>query len=167
MGGRERCEGSFIPFRGFVSENGLWDVKHIGNPLSWRGQRCIHFIKTRLDRSLANCAWTDLFPSGRCDYRMFEGSDHRPLVTFLDTSKKKRRRLFRYDRSIKDLPEAKGIIEEAWRKEVLEQVEDKIKHCRNELIRWFKLKKENSAKAIVELQTSLEERLSSGEPSPG
>lgn len=98
---------------------------------------------------------------------MFEGSDHRPLVTFLDTSKKKRRRLFRYDRSIKDLPEAKGIIEEAWRKEVLEQVEDKIKHCRNELIRWFKLKKENSAKAIVELQTSLEERLSSGEPSPG
>ena len=122
VGGPERCEGSFIPFRSFVSENGLWDVKHVGNPLSWRGQRCTHFIRARLDRALANCAWFDMFPAGRCDYLRFEGSDHRPLVTYLDSSKPKRRRLFRYDRSIKDMPEARKVIEESWRKEVLEQV---------------------------------------------
>lgn len=28
-GGPSRCEGSFIPFRSFVSMNGLWDVKLI------------------------------------------------------------------------------------------------------------------------------------------
>ncbi|KAL0857920.1 hypothetical protein Bca101_063074 [Brassica carinata] len=166
VGGPERCEGSFIPFRSFVSENGLWDVKHIGNPLSWRGQRCSHLIRARLDRSLANCAWSDMFPAGRCDYLRFEGSDHRPLVTFLDTSKPKRRRLFRYDRSIKDMPEARKVIEEAWKKDVPEQVDSKIKRCRDELIKWFKTKKENSAKSIVDLQARLEENLSCGTPSP-
>lgn len=51
VGGPERCEGSFIPFRSFVSQNGLWDVKHSGDSLSWRGQRGIHYIRSRLDRS--------------------------------------------------------------------------------------------------------------------
>ncbi|XP_056848924.1 uncharacterized protein LOC108820216 [Raphanus sativus] len=164
-GGPERCEGSFIPFRSFVSQNGLWDVKHTGNPLSWRGQRCTHLVRARLDRSLANCAWTDLFPSGRCDYLRFEGSDHRPVISYLDTSKSKRRRLFRYDRSIKDFPEARKVIEEAWQKEVPEQVENKIKRCRDELIKWFKTRKINSAKVIVDLQKRLEVTLSTGEPS--
>lgn len=30
VGGPLRCEGSFIPFRSFVSQNGLWDVQHTG-----------------------------------------------------------------------------------------------------------------------------------------
>ena len=166
VGGPERCEGSFIPFRSFVSENGLWDVKHVSNPLLWRGQRCTHFIRARLDRALANCACFDMFPAGRCDYLRFEGSDHRPLVTYLDSSKPKRRRLFRYDRNIKDMPEARKVIEEAWQKDVLKQVENKIKRCCEELIKWFKTKKENSAKAIIDLQSILEEHLSCGNPSP-
>ena len=121
-----------------MSENGMWDVKHVDNPLSWRGQRCTHFIRARLDRVLANCAWFDTFPAGRCDYLRFEGSDHRPLVTYLDTSKPKRRRLFRYNRSIKDMPEARKVIEDAWQKDVPEQVESKIKRCREELINGLK-----------------------------
>lgn len=32
VGGPERCEGSFIPFRSFVSQNGLWDVKTLAIP---------------------------------------------------------------------------------------------------------------------------------------
>ncbi|CAG7906216.1 unnamed protein product, partial [Brassica rapa] len=34
------------------------------------------------------------------------------------------------------------------------------------LIKWFKTKKENSAKAIIDLQSRLEEHLSCGDPSP-
>lgn len=56
VGGPPRWEGSFLTFRSFVSHQGLWDVKHSGNPLSWRGTRYSHFIQSRLDRSLANCA---------------------------------------------------------------------------------------------------------------
>ena len=148
-----------------MSENGMWDVKHVDNPLSWRGQRCTHFIRARLDRVLANCAWFDMFPAGCCDYLRFESSDHIPLVTYLDTSKPKRRRMFRYDRSIKDMPEARKVIEDAWQKDVPEQVESKIKRCREELIKWFKTKKENNAKAIIDLQARLEEHLSCVDPS--
>lgn len=56
FGGPPRWEGSFLAFRSFVSQQGLWDVKHSGNPLSWRGTRYSHFIKSRLDRSLSNCS---------------------------------------------------------------------------------------------------------------
>lgn len=90
-GGPARCEGTFIPFRSFVSNNGLWDVKHTGNPLSWRGKRHTHDIKSRLDRTLANVEWFDMFPSGSCNYLRFEGSDHRPLVTYLESHKAKKR----------------------------------------------------------------------------
>lgn len=88
-GGPSRCEGSFIPLRSFVSTNGLWDVKHTGNELSWRGRRHTHDIKSRLDRTLANLAWAEMFPASCCSYLRFEGSNHRPLLTYLDTQKVK------------------------------------------------------------------------------
>lgn len=37
VGGPARWEGSFLSFRSFVSQMGLWDLKHSGNHLSWRG----------------------------------------------------------------------------------------------------------------------------------
>lgn len=52
-GGPSRHEGSFINFWSFVSHNGLWDVKHSSNPLSWRGMHHNHFVRARLDRSLS------------------------------------------------------------------------------------------------------------------
>lgn len=73
VGGPPRSEGSFITFRTFDSVNGLWDGKHSGNALSWRGTRHSHFVKSRLDRSLANCTWNESFPSGICVYLNFEG----------------------------------------------------------------------------------------------
>ncbi|CAA7017073.1 unnamed protein product [Microthlaspi erraticum] len=75
VGGPLRWEGSFLSFRSFVSHNGLWDVQHSGNSLSWRGTRYNHFIQSRLDRALANCNWFEKFPTGRSEYLRFEGSD--------------------------------------------------------------------------------------------
>jgi len=82
QGGPLRWEGSFLVFRSFVSQNGLWDIKHSWNPFSWRGTRYSHFIKSRLDRALGHCSWSELFPQSRCEYLRLEGSDHRPLVTY-------------------------------------------------------------------------------------
>lgn len=76
-GGVTRAEKSFINFRSFITQNGLLDLKHSGNSLSWRGMRHIHFVQARLDRSMSNKAWFELFPSGRTQYLRFEGSDHR------------------------------------------------------------------------------------------
>ena len=43
----------------------LFDLKHTGNFLSWRGKRHTHLVNCRLDRAMANSSWSDLFPNGR------------------------------------------------------------------------------------------------------
>lgn len=96
-GGPPRPEGSFINFRSFVTVNGLWDVKHFGNLFSWRGMRSQHLVHARLDRSISNNAWIEEFPAGHCEYLRFEGSDHRPLLTFIDDTRVKKKGMFRFD----------------------------------------------------------------------
>ena len=90
-GGPCRPEGTFCSFRTFLSENDPFDLKHSGNFLSWRGQSHAHLVHCRLDRAVSNTEWSDLFPSCRCQYLPFEGSDHHPLLSFLDPARKKRK----------------------------------------------------------------------------
>ena len=158
-GGPPRAEGSFIAFRSFVYINGIWDVKHTGNQLSWRGKRHTHDIKSRLDRTLANVAWFDMFPSGSCNYLRYEGSDHRPLMTYCGTQEVKQKRPFRYDRRLNDNAEARKIIEEAWKADQQEALEVKISRCRREIIKWAREQKEINARVILHKQSELEKEL--------
>lgn len=113
VGGPVRFEGSFTAFRSFVTQNGLWDLKHTGELLSWRGHRHTHFIRSRLDRSMGNCAWSEAFPMGRCRYLRFEGSDHRPLISYFNANRVKKRGLFRFNRSLTEQEEVTQVVEEA------------------------------------------------------
>lgn len=96
-GGPERAEGTFCAFRTFLSKNDLFDIKHYGNFLSWRGKRSSHTVQCRLDRAISNSEWMNVFPSCRSQYLKYEASDHRPLLTFLDTRRKKGLKIFRFD----------------------------------------------------------------------
>ncbi|CAL9237558.1 unnamed protein product, partial [Arabidopsis halleri] len=49
-------------------------------------------------------------PSGRCKYLRFEGSDHRPLVTYFDPTKVKPKGVFRFDRQLRDKEEIRSLI---------------------------------------------------------
>lgn len=165
-GGPRRHEGSFINFRSFVSQNGLWDIKHSGNHLSWRGMRHNHFIRSRLDRSLSNDAWLEIFPSGRAQYLRFEGSDHRPLITFLDDSRVKHKGIFRFDNRLRDNEEVKDLIDSVWNIREDKPVEQRIAACRREIIRWSKEQNRNSDLVIKENQEKLEIALSAEIPDP-
>lgn len=79
---------------------------------------------------MANSNWKDLFPSGRCEYLRFEGSDHMPFITLLDGAKVEKRRPFRFNRRMQEKEGIQEIIEEAWQKEKSEAVADKINRCR-------------------------------------
>ncbi|XP_013751397.2 uncharacterized protein LOC106453727 [Brassica napus] len=116
-GGAERAEGSFCAFRTFLSENELFDVKHYGNFLSWRGKRNQHLVQCRLDRSISNSEWMDMFPSCRSQYMRYEASDHRPLLNFLDTRRKKGK--FR-ENSRKKIKELRTKLDEAMSNPVLD-----------------------------------------------
>lgn len=65
VGGPDRPEGLFSDLRTFFSEGDLYDLRHSGDPLSWRGQRGTHFFRCRLDRAIANSDWVATFPTAR------------------------------------------------------------------------------------------------------
>jgi len=148
QGGPLRWEDFFLAFRNFVSQNGLWDINHTGNSLSWRGTRYSHFIKSRLDRALGNCSWSELFPMSRCEYLRFEGSDHRPLVTYFGAPPLKRSKPFRFDRRLREKEEIRALVKEVWELARQDSVLYKISRCRQSIIKWTKEQNSNSAKAI-------------------
>ncbi|CAA7058564.1 unnamed protein product [Microthlaspi erraticum] len=151
-----RAEGTFGDFRAFLSTGDLYDIPHAGNPLSWRGMRHTHLVHCRLDRSLANGAWSDCYPYSRCYYLDFEGSDHRPLLTILETNLKKKRGIFRYDRSLNDNPEITEVVEKAWHSSDTASVEQRINYCRREISRWNREHHFNAQKAIQEEKAKLD-----------
>lgn len=160
--GVTRSEKSFVHFRSFITRNGLLDVKHTGNYLSWRGKRHSHFVRARLDRSLANNSWFEMFPSGRLQYFRFEGSDHRPVLTFLNFCKKKK--LFTLDDRLREKEEIFQLISEIWPNPNDRTVANKLASCRRELINWTREQGTISAQLISEAQAKLEMILSSDPP---
>ncbi|KAG2283647.1 hypothetical protein Bca52824_054867 [Brassica carinata] len=166
VGGPARPEGSFTAFRSFVSQNGLWDLKHSGEQLSWRGNRYTHFIRSRLDRSMGNCSWAEAFPMGRCRYLRFEGSDHRPLMSYFNADRPRRRGMFRFNRLLTEQEEVTEVIAESWNHSPLDSVIQKLNECRRGIIKWAKEQQAQSNLIIQRTQVSLEAALSNDTPDP-
>lgn len=163
QGGPIRHDGTFVDIRSFMAECDLYDLRHSGNFLSWRGKRHDHLVHCRLDRAMSNGAWAEAYPSSRCDYLDFEGSDHMPLLTHFDLSKKKKKGIFRSDIRLKENEEVKNLITAAWGFDENEELEEKIARSRREIIYWSRTKHQNSQKWIDENKKKLEEAMTSSE----
>lgn len=163
-GGPLRWEGSFVALRSFVSEHGLWDLKHSGNHLSWRGTRYTHFVRSRLDRTMVNCAWNETFPMGRCCYLRFEGSDHRPLITYFNKTGGRKRGMFRFNRTLTENQEVETVVQEAWHHYPLDSVISKLNACRRKIIQWAKDQNQKNNVLIRQYQDALEVALSASSP---
>lgn len=137
-GGKERLETSFTHFRAFLSACDLFDIKHTGNFLSWRGKRHTHLVYCRLDRAFANTAWSYCFPNSKSHYLKFEGSDHRPIVSTFDKKKKRPHKLFRYDRRLRDNMEVKQLVEKVWIENNHLSIALRISCCRKAISIWSK-----------------------------
>uniref|UniRef100_M4EYE7 Reverse transcriptase domain-containing protein n=1 Tax=Brassica campestris TaxID=3711 RepID=M4EYE7_BRACM len=164
VGGPLRWEGSFLAFRNFVSTQGLWDLQFSGNSLSWRGTRYSHFIQSRLDRTMANIEWMEMFPAARSEYLRFEGSDHRPLVTHFDQNLTKKKGAFRYDRRLSGKPEIRDLVEATWKEPESVSLLSKINNVRRKLIEWAKSQAAATAEHINSHQVLLEQALSDSNP---
>lgn len=64
---------------------------------------------------MCNNAWSDLFPSCRNQYLKYEGSDHRSLLAFLDTTVIKGKGIFRFDGRLKENQEVKNLVKKIWK----------------------------------------------------
>ena len=160
-GGTERPESSFGAFRSFLSSCDLFDIKHTGDFLSWRGQRHSHLVHCRLDRSLANSSWSDLFPNGRTHYLPFEGSDHMPILSTFDSKRKKSSGLFRYDRRFRNNEAVTALVQEVWEASPGLSVANRISKCRKAIVNWSKKFYINSQKKITELKSALDAAMAS------
>lgn len=159
-GGRERPESSFSAFRSFLSMCDLFDLKHSGNFLSWRGKRHTHLVHCRRDRALANSAWSDLFPNGRSHYLKFDSSDHRPLLSVFDSKRKKPQRLFRYDRRLRGNAEIKLLVDNTWKEDPTLTVAQRLSRVRRAISIWSRKHYVNSQKDITSLKEELDVAMS-------
>lgn len=159
-GGPERAEGTFGAFRNMLARCDLFDLKHSGNSLSWRGRRHKHLVYCRLDRTVVNPAWSDKFPTGRCQYLGFETSDHRPLITVFDSAKRRKGRLFRYDRRLRDNSAVRDIISEVWDSNQEAPVQARLAMCRRAISSWTREQHFNSKETITKIKLRLDREMS-------
>lgn len=115
----------------------------------------------RLDRAMGNSSWTDLFPTCRSHYLRYEGSDHRPLLSVLDSTRKKGNHIFRFDRRLRDNAEVKSIISDIWTTFSHLPVEIRLSMCRRAIIRWCREFHQNSRKTIEDLKEQLDTTMAS------
>ncbi|KAG7616431.1 Endonuclease/exonuclease/phosphatase [Arabidopsis thaliana x Arabidopsis arenosa] len=150
QGGPVRHEGTFVDIRSFMAACDLYDLRHSGNFFSWRGKRNDHLVHCRLDRAMSNSSWAETYPFSHSEYLRFEGSDHRPILTVLDLTKKKKKGIFRYDRRLRANEEVKNIIQAAWSADDQEDVHEKINRCRRDIITWTRETHQNINQSLLE-----------------
>lgn len=121
----------------------------------------------RLDRALSNSSWAELYPSGRYEYLRFKSSDHRPLVTFFEPLRKKKKGIFRYDRRLNKNLEVAKIVEDVWVQNTHLKLKQKIDSCRTTIISWSKHQREINKAHLDQLKAQIEEENVSLQPTEG
>ncbi|KAG2313755.1 hypothetical protein Bca52824_025312 [Brassica carinata] len=104
---------------------------------------------------MVNCSWSELYPMGRCRYLRFEGSDHRPLITYFNNSGPKRRGLFRFNRSLTEIDEVSDLVNATWNETPLASVINKLNCCRRNIIQWTKDRNFKANRVIEETRIAL------------
>lgn len=160
-GGIIRSEASFFLFRSMISISGMHDLKTIGGYFTWIGNRAHYHIKSRIDRTMANCDWLDMYPTAHVKLLPWIGSDHRPLLVCTEDIKVNKHSLFRYDNRWRFNPEVKRVIKDVWATECTnippKDFHRIIEKCRRALSRWKSKNQTNTTKRINQLKEQIQQ----------
>lgn len=103
---------------------------------------------------------------GRCRYLRFEGSNHRPLMSYFNSEKAKRKVMSHFNRALTEQEEVTELIDTAWHSSPLDSVIHKLNACIRRIIKWAKEKQSQSNMEIQQNQRDLEAALSNATPDP-
>ncbi|CAH2047287.1 unnamed protein product, partial [Thlaspi arvense] len=115
-----------------------------------------------IDFAMVNMLWTDLFPSAYAQLLHWMGSDHRPLMVYIDSKAWKAKKFFKYDNRWTHDPQMQAVVSTVW-EEKCERLPPQhfgkaIIHCCDALARWKRVNNTNTSKQIQALQQSLHHR---------
>lgn len=159
-GGRVRALSSFQSFNTMIQICDFKDLKCSGNPFSWVGSRRREIIECCLDRVMVNTAWLNKFPFSVNEYLEIAESDHRPMIISIDYKFRRRKGFFCYDKRLYVDPRFVDTINEAWdQTEFLRGWNQKLGHCRGEIINWKRNNKTNFAVRIAEIRGLIDQAM--------
>ena len=158
-GGRKRPETCFLAFKSMLADCGMIEFPYKGNPMSWMGYRRSGKVQCRLDRTIGNKDWNHIFSHTNVEYLKLWGSDHRPVLTRIQSRSVRLWRSFKFDRRWLDKNGLKEAIKEGWGPE--ETNGNRTLHInlcdvRRAISRWKKLNPSNTQKKIETIKEQLE-----------
>lgn len=137
-GGRRHPRSLLQGFSDTIMDCRLIDLGFDGEKYTWeRGRGTDNWVQERLDRGLANSAWTDLFPNAVVKVMEASTSDHLPL--FLDLNRKvyvHKGKRFRFENVWIKEKECYSLINSCWRSEELGSIVEKMSKCCLVLEEW-------------------------------
>lgn len=101
---------------------------------------------------------------GRSCYLRFEGSDHRPLITYFNSTGPRKRGVFRFNRSLTENEEITDLIDTTWNQTPLSSVIEKLNACWRKIIQWTKDRNRKANQVINDSKIALDSALSSPTP---
>ncbi|KAK3204628.1 hypothetical protein Dsin_018674 [Dipteronia sinensis] len=163
LGGLRKNWRFLTDFREAAADYDLEDMGFVGPKYTWSNKRVgSAAISERLDRSLNNSAWRNLFPNFMVRHLNFWKLDHRPLMlefsdqTLMQNSGRTRKgNHFFFEECWRDDGECKQIIKAAWWRDFgirggMGYVLGKLNACGRNLDSWNRKKCDNMRKDIKE-----------------
>ncbi|MCH96033.1 endonuclease/exonuclease/phosphatase family protein, partial [Trifolium medium] len=125
----------------WTNANHLVHLNTIGVHFTWaNGRAGTEFVSLRLDRSICNQAWQDLWHNVHC-YALFKhSSDHHPLIVSQDFSTVKHAAPFRFFKTWTTHTDCVRVVKEVWARPVYGSpmicLQSKLKSLKRALQEW-------------------------------
>jgi len=151
-------------FKEALEDGGLSDLGFSGPKFTWcNGRSGEEFTRERLDRALANQAWTAIYNVVKVNVLHRCSSDHHPLLVDFSHSQDVRwgkSKLFKYEASWAKQQGHQEVINKVWRVKQRhlspwEDIQGKLRGCRRSLKQWVRKQGHSVEEQIQKLEEDL------------
>ncbi|XP_020272640.1 uncharacterized protein LOC109847811 [Asparagus officinalis] len=171
LGGVTLTDADTQDFTNFIKDCDLSQLKTIGCYYTWNNkQDPVSRVWSRLDRTLANDSWINLYNSSQAEYLLPSFSDHSPALITIKEDKIQGKKPFKFFKMWinhdKFLPTVSGIWKTKIRGFKMFAVYSKLKHLKGELKELNKKNFNNISEQVVRAWHKLEEAQRSLQAAP-
>lgn len=127
--------------------------------MSWVGYRSSGKVQCKLDRAVGNEDWHQCFSHTNVEYLKLWGSDHRPVLTRIQSRLVRLQKSFKFDRRWLYKDGFKEVIEEGWGSTHHDQnrsLHIKIRDVRRAISKWKRKNPSNTKEKIELIKEQLE-----------